>query len=253
MDVSASGGTPPYTYFLSGPVQKNSTVGSITGLPAGTYTVTVMDSRACQSTASGSLSILSPPLLESSSLNINVYVPVTTHMTQPDVLTIDTTYTIPPCDSPSGTISATAGGGTPQYSFSINGNVSSTGSFGGLHQGMLFYSFFFKFCFVLFCFVLFCFVLFCFILFYFILFYFIFYFYFYFILFLFTLAIGNYTVIATDANSCTAQQTVVVKLYSNDIQALAYSHPVRCYGYLFLSLSLSLLLFSLPPLLVILL
>ena len=56
-----------------------------------------------------------------------------------------------------------------------------------------------------------------------------------------TCCTGNYTIIVTDANSCSAQQVVVVKLYTNDIEALAYSHPVYCYGYLLPKQ------FSLPP------
>ncbi len=97
-------------------------------------------------------------------------------ITQPSALSLSTTYTIPPCDSPSGTIEAQGSGGTLPYQFSINGNVSSSGHFGGLLQ-------------------------------------------------------GNYSVTVTDKNLCTAQQTVIVKLYTNDIQAIAYSQPVLCYGY----------------------
>lgn len=46
--VSASGGTPPYTYQWS----NGDTTTTINGLPGGTYTVTVFDVRGCQTTVS---------------------------------------------------------------------------------------------------------------------------------------------------------------------------------------------------------
>lgn len=57
-------------------------------------------------------------------------------VSQPSVLSLSTSYTIPPCDSPSGTITASASGGTGPYTFSINGNVTNTGFFDGLMQGL---------------------------------------------------------------------------------------------------------------------
>lgn len=38
---------------------------------------------------------------------------------------------------------------------------------------------------------------------------------------------------AIDANQCSAERVVIVKIFSNDIQAIAHSHPVLCYGYPF--------------------
>ncbi|MBW8051639.1 MAG: PKD domain-containing protein [Cytophagales bacterium] len=43
--VSATGGTPPYTYQWNDPL--NQTTATATGLPAGTYTATVTDSNSC--------------------------------------------------------------------------------------------------------------------------------------------------------------------------------------------------------------
>ena len=48
--TSISGGTPPYTYSWSGPGGYTSTSGSISGLAAGTYTLTVTDKNGCKET-----------------------------------------------------------------------------------------------------------------------------------------------------------------------------------------------------------
>ncbi len=49
--VTATGGTPPYYYFWN----NNATTQTITGLAAGTYTVTVIDSRDCPATATATV------------------------------------------------------------------------------------------------------------------------------------------------------------------------------------------------------
>ena len=58
MTVNVSGGTSPYSYTWStNPVQ---TTASVTGLPAGTYTVTVTDANACTDSATASIAEPSP-------------------------------------------------------------------------------------------------------------------------------------------------------------------------------------------------
>jgi len=67
VSISASGGTPPYTYtWLPG----NQTTSVINGVQAGTYTVTVKDSKNC--TAQGTYTIAAPIPLSSSFTTIPV-------------------------------------------------------------------------------------------------------------------------------------------------------------------------------------
>lgn len=60
VDLTESGGTGPYTYDWSndGPENPDNDMQDLTGLPAGTYTVTVTDANGC--TVTGSVSILQP-------------------------------------------------------------------------------------------------------------------------------------------------------------------------------------------------
>ena len=92
-DVTAipSGGTPPYTYsWNSAPVQTTATA---TGLPAGTYTVTVTDANSCTVAKSQAL-------------------------TQPVALTISMSKTNATCfGGNNGTATATPAGGTYPYSY----------------------------------------------------------------------------------------------------------------------------------------
>ncbi|MEW6469697.1 MAG: PKD domain-containing protein [Bacteroidota bacterium] len=100
--VSASGGTPSYTYLWS-----NSQTGTTaTGLSAGTYTVTVTDANGCTRTA-------------------------TVTITQPPALTLSTSFTQATCGNANGSVSVTATGGTPAYSYSWS-NGATTASVTGL-------------------------------------------------------------------------------------------------------------------------
>ncbi len=85
-----SGGTPPYTYQWSNGQNGQTAV----NLSAGTYTVTVTGSSG-SGTATASVTITQPPLLTLSATSSN---PIT-------------------CINLSSTLTATAGGGTPPYSF----------------------------------------------------------------------------------------------------------------------------------------
>ena len=89
--VAATGGTPLYSYsWNTVPVKTTATV---TGLIAGTYTVTVTDSKGCTKTAS--VTITQPPVLN-------------TTVTSTNVLCFGGT---------NGTGTATASGGTPPYTY----------------------------------------------------------------------------------------------------------------------------------------
>ena len=89
--ANAAGGALPYSYLWStNPIQ---TTQSATGLCAGTYTVTVTDANGCFGT--GTVTFSNPP-----------------------ALTLSTTFTNVSCNNNCvGTATATAGGGTPGYTY----------------------------------------------------------------------------------------------------------------------------------------
>jgi hypothetical protein len=104
--LNVSGGTPGYTFFWSGPSGYTSTASSISSLCAGTYNVTVFDSHQCTGTAS---------------FTVN----------QPTNLIVTGQKTDVTCNGVcDGTISMTAMGGTPGYTYlwSGPGGYSSTSS-----------------------------------------------------------------------------------------------------------------------------
>jgi PKD repeat protein len=92
--VSVTGGTAPFTYQWS----NGGNIGSITGLPAGTYTVTVTDAGGCTATASRTI-------------------------TQPTVINVSVTSTNTLCGTSNGSVSASVSGGGTSYSY-----VWSTGA-----------------------------------------------------------------------------------------------------------------------------
>jgi gliding motility-associated-like protein len=98
--VSVSGGTPGYTYLWN----NGQTSATASALTAGTYTVTVTDSKGC--TAAATVSIVQPP-----QLNLNV-----------------TSVSITSCGQNNGSASVSASGGTPGYTYSWSpyGGTSST-------------------------------------------------------------------------------------------------------------------------------
>jgi hypothetical protein len=104
--VTASGATPAYSYLWS----NGGMTSTITGLIAGTYTVTVTDANMCTETASVTI-------------------------TQPPVLTVSGVTTDAICfGSAKGTITLTIGGGTPDYSY-IWSNAATTQNLSGLVAG----------------------------------------------------------------------------------------------------------------------
>jgi gliding motility-associated-like protein len=89
--VTASGGTTPYSYsWNSVPPQ---TTANATGLPAGSYTVTITDANNCTQTATVSI----------------------TQPTQISTVVNTTNFT---CNSSPGSATVAAGGGTPGYTYS---------------------------------------------------------------------------------------------------------------------------------------
>jgi gliding motility-associated-like protein len=102
--VSASGGTPGYSYTLT-PGNITSGFGVFTNLTAQAYTINVKDALGCITT-------------------------VTTTIGQPSAVTLSLTSLQPSCfGGNNGTITATGGGGTSPYVFNINGGpnqVSNT-------------------------------------------------------------------------------------------------------------------------------
>jgi gliding motility-associated-like protein len=97
IDLTAGGGTPPYTYNWS----NGSTSQDPTGLPAGTYNGTVTDANGCTQTVSVTL-------------------------TNPPQLTASASGTNPLCfGNANGSITTSVGGGTPPYTYSWSNGSSS--------------------------------------------------------------------------------------------------------------------------------
>ena len=109
--ATGAGGTPGYTYSLNGGAFQAS--GTFSGLAAGTHTVTVMDANGCTSTCTAT--VTEPPLLTCSAV-------------------VDNNVS---CNGFSdGQITATGAGGTPGYTYSLNGGAfQASGTFSGLAAG----------------------------------------------------------------------------------------------------------------------
>jgi hypothetical protein len=109
--VTATGGTTTYQYKIdNGPLQPT---GVFTGLSAGAHTVTVQDANGCTTTVQ--VTIITPSTVVASISNFD------------DVS----------CNGASdGTIDVTGSGGTPNYTYSLDGtNYLGSGSFTGLDAG----------------------------------------------------------------------------------------------------------------------
>lgn len=109
IDVTASGGTSPYSYSNDG--GSNFQAGSsFTGLSAGVYNIVVEDANGCQGT-------------ETVTVNAGS-----------GTLTVSATPTDPSCAGNDGQIDVTASGGATPYTYSVDGgsNFQSGNSFTGL-------------------------------------------------------------------------------------------------------------------------
>jgi hypothetical protein len=148
--ITATGGTEPYSY--SWDTEPEQTTQSVTGLAAGTYTGTVTDDAGCVYSA-------------------------TVTITQPTPFTVSVTGTDILCHGQStGSATATAAGGTQQYSYAWNTNpVQTTAAISSLSA-------------------------------------------------------GNYTVVATDANGCTASATVNISQPESPLSATTIQTQVSCPG-----------------------
>ncbi|MGC9342432.1 MAG: gliding motility-associated C-terminal domain-containing protein, partial [Bacteroidales bacterium] len=113
--VSATGGTPPFTYTISPGGTSNGT-GSFTNLAPDDYTVEVTDVNNCLSAISGILTVAEPDQL---------------------VITGETATDISCNGANDGTINLTVSGGTGPYEYTLSpGNITnSTGTFTNLSQG----------------------------------------------------------------------------------------------------------------------
>lgn len=104
--VSATTGTGPFTYAWSNGMQTQ----SVSGLPAGNYTVTVTGAGNCTATASVTINPSTPVTIQSTSSNAN-------------------------CNQADGSASITAGGGTGNYTY-LWSNGSITNSISNVPTGI---------------------------------------------------------------------------------------------------------------------
>lgn len=109
-DITASGGTSPYTY--NNGTTSNST-GSFTNLAGGTYTVTITDANSC--TATGTVTVpTTTPTIGGTTSNI-----------------VGNTS----CSTPDGSYTLTGTGGTGPYTFNDGNGSNNTGNFSALAAG----------------------------------------------------------------------------------------------------------------------
>ncbi|MBL4706511.1 MAG: gliding motility-associated C-terminal domain-containing protein, partial [Flavobacteriales bacterium] len=113
---TATGGTGPYNYEISGPVTQNNATGSFSGLPPGSYNITVTDQAGCQTTTT-----------------FNILPGISCcPMTNTEAFTNVTCF-----GAGDGTITLTENLGAPTVNYSINGGSTSqtNGNFTGLVLG----------------------------------------------------------------------------------------------------------------------
>ncbi|HQK68828.1 MAG TPA: SprB repeat-containing protein, partial [Bacteroidales bacterium] len=109
INLSVSGGTSPYTYLWS----NTATTQDITGLPAGTYSVTVTDANSCTSVLN----------------NIQITQPASALTGSASVTTAIL------CNGGTATVTLIGSGGTAPLSYTFNGTTNSTGIFTGIIAG----------------------------------------------------------------------------------------------------------------------
>lgn len=109
LEVNASGSVSPYTYDIGGGPQAS---GIFTGLPAGTYNITVSDGGGC-----------------------SMVIPVTIGEPDPITPSIDLVTDILCNAGLDGVVDASATGGTSPFTFDIGSGPQATGLFNGLGAG----------------------------------------------------------------------------------------------------------------------
>lgn len=116
--VSVSGGTAPFTYLWSN--AGNSTASTVTGIGAGTYTVTVTDSKGCQTSAQ--VELVEPQPLSATLVTTSSYGPNSTNVS---------------CFGLSdGSAAVTAIGGTGANNYSWSGTLQTTSAVNNLAAGV---------------------------------------------------------------------------------------------------------------------
>ncbi len=177
--ATVTGGTAPYTYAWS----NGGTTSSISNLAAGTYTLTLTDSKGCRANATVTVTSSNGISLSVGSTNVTcnggnngsasatvtgssgtvtyawsnggntatisnltagTYTVTATNggctatssvtITQPTAIVIGISFTNPTCGGSNGSLTATATGGTPQYSYRWS-NGATTASVSGLISG----------------------------------------------------------------------------------------------------------------------
>lgn len=115
VDVSATGGTPPYSYTLD-PLGITNSTGSFSSIQAGDYTVEVTDANNCLTAITGTLTVDEPEEL---------------------IITTETAADITCAGAGDGVVTVTVSGGTGPYEYTLSpGNITnSTGTFNTLTQG----------------------------------------------------------------------------------------------------------------------
>ena len=113
IQISASGGTAPYTYYFGSSSNTNGIFSGITGsVGAGTsYNYYVTDANGCTTTVQN-ISVSEPPELTASA-------------SAPDVI----------CNGGTTTVTITASGGTAPLSYTLNGVTKNNGTFAGITAG----------------------------------------------------------------------------------------------------------------------
>ena len=102
LDINVIGGTAPFIFAWTGPSGFTSSNEDLTGLAAGTYSLTITDANGCMVSFPNLETILEPA-------------PISVSYTQVDVITC--------FDSPEGSIDASGAGGTGTFLYSMDGSV----------------------------------------------------------------------------------------------------------------------------------